>query len=590
MAKPKYPKAELSIISNENGILTLSTAGTKPAPSSRLQTWYIEWGDNNNQEGSGNPPGQLIHEYETNGKYDILFIIHDHNSYSDGFNMSPFIVKAVPPIPPIPPIPEDVISLSNIHYMGAIRFTISSSLQFTAGGLALRKVGGKTRFFILQDQNQRYTPAEYESPAEFDSSGNLISGTPLTADYHTTPQASLVTNWGINNDSSPYDFYHGVAGKWYDSIGNAANDFFYYGGGGGIPVNCFYQGGRLYVMYGALYGTYHEWGHMFCTLDNSNDGVGPVSTAYGPFNIQSPMSIPYPSSPTTEFKGLRGASYFLKTHDGGYGHGGAGAGASFQQGSGPDGPTLFTGFTLPDTTTPQGYPNVILTPYKSLVYYTLNGIMNPADGSISPGQPIWSFRQGGYPYTYESAQGAYLAINPNLNGGVGTWTELDNLPGMVYANIGTKHGYIACMVRCSNHNIGSFQTGCTFGGETVAHTWYNAGGGSPPFCDHGCPSPVGVTGPVTTKRELVFCIYDPSKLDEVKAGTRVDYSVDPEQFIYPTNDMDSLIQLVGPDTTGPALSGCIIDETNNMFYILANQKDDTTFGLTWPLIYAFQVR
>src|SRR5512138_2538386 len=161
---------------------------------------------------------------------------------------------------------------------------------------------------------------------------------------------------------------------------------------------------------------------MFCMLDNPDTGIGPLSTAYGPFNIQSPYAT-----------GLRGASYFLKTHDSGYGHGGANPGA-YQQGGGPDGPTLFLGFPLPDTSTPQGYPNTVVTPDKGLVYYSLSAYTNHADGSLPPGQPIWSFRQPGYPYVYESSQGAWMAINPALNGGGGTWTECDNLGGMVYVN------------------------------------------------------------------------------------------------------------------------------------------------------------
>jgi hypothetical protein len=576
MAKPKYPKAELSIISNENGILTLSTSGTKPAPSSRLQTWYIEWGDNNNQEGSGNPPAQLTHEYAVDGKYEILFIVHDHNGYSDGYDMSPFIVRAVPPIP-IPPA-GNVIAPSDIHYMGAIRLNqaaFTSSLQFTFGGLALRKVLGKTRFLVLQDQTYTYAPAEFESPAEFDSAGNLISGTPLTPNYASTPIAPFITNWGKNNDGSVYDFYHGIAGQWYDSNGNVFNDI--YGGGGGAIWNCFFEGDRFHVMYGATYGLYHEWAHMFCTLDNPNNGVGPVSTAYGPFNIAKPNYAP----------GLRGAVYFLKTHDGGYGLGGAQAG-SYQQGVGPDGPTLFLGFTPPNTNTPSGYPNLITVPNKGIVYYTLNGIMNPADGSIPAGQPIVSFRQYGYPYPYEASQGAHIAINPNLNGGIGTWTEVDSAAGMVYANIGTKHGYISIILKCSNHLIGSNQTGCTFGGQTVSHTWYAAGGN--PLCDHGCSELVAVTGPVSTFREILFAIYDPAKVDEVKNGTRVDYTLDPEYYVYPKDDINSNIQPPSPGTPGVQMMGAAIDETNNMFYILANQADLTTPGFGWPLIYAFQVR
>lgn len=485
-------------------------------------------------------------------------------------------------------LPANVIAATNIHYMGAIRLpTFGGYLQFTMGGLAVRRINGKTRFIILQDFHVTHAPAEYESPVEFDSLGNVVSGTPLTPDYQSTPQAQYITNWGLNNDNSPYDFYHGIVGKWYDANGNAFNDFAEYGGGGGTTWNCFYENGKLHIMYGALYGNYHEWGHMFCTLDNPNNGIGPVSTAYGPFNIETPGNFPYPTSPLSSIRGLSRATFFLKTHDGGYGHGGAGSGA-YQQEVNPGGPTLYLGFNLPDINTPQGYPNFIPTLYKGLNYYTLNGIMNPADGSLPVGQPIWGFRHPNYPYPYESSQGAHLAINPNLNGGIGTWGESDATPGMVYINTGTKHGYLIAAVVCTNHKIGSYQTGCTFGGETVSHSWYAAAGN--PYCDHGCIEPVAITGPVTTKREILFTVYDPAKIEEVKNGTRVDYTLDPEYRIYPTDDMDPNILVTDVSNTGATLCGITIDETNNMIYILMAQIDTTTPGLTWPVIYAFQVR
>jgi len=323
-----------------------------------------------------------------------------------------------------------------------------------------------------------------------------------------------------------------------------------------------------------MYGNYHEWGHMFCTLD---DPAGPTSTAYGPFNLAKPV---FPA-------GLRGASYFLKTHDGGYGVGGAQAG-SYQQGAGPDGPTLFLGFTPPTTTTPSGYPNVLTVPDKGLVYYTMNGITDPADGSLPAGQPIVSFRQPGYPYPYERSQGAHMAINPALNGGVGTWTETDQLAGMVYVSANGKRGYLAVIAKCSNHTLGSTQAGCTANGEPVSHSWYAAGGN--PLCDHGCMQPVSVTGPVTTHRELLFAIYDPGKIDQVRAGTLTDYSVDPEHYIYPTDDLNPNIMLPSVGIVGAGAAGLAIDETNNLIYLLCTQRDDTTPGFTWPMVYVFQVR
>lgn len=678
MPKPKNPDAVISSVQVTDATVVVSTAGTKPAPSSKLRNYELDYGDGSPiLTGNGAPPASFPpYTYAASSTYRIKLQVWDKNGYTDSDTREVDVVVPTPepPHPNLPsaptgltasvqsatiaslhwnasanatsytiersphglntftakatgtgldfidanlspsttydyrvkasnaegdspysplttvstpslPVPAgDVLTLADLHYVGAIRLNQQGSqLQFSFGGLALRKVNGKTRFLIPQDYKQGHAPAEFESPGEYDINGVLISGSAFTSAYATAPVAPLITNWGVNKDGSNYDFYHGIAGKWYDADGKEFNDFPPSGGGAAI-WNCFYENGKFHAMYGAMYGAYHEWGHMFCTLD---DPAGPISTAYGPFNIQSPGNTPYPTSDGTYTRGLRRASYFLKTHDGGYGHGGAQSG-SYQQGQGPDGPTLFLGFTPPGVTTPSGYPNTLVTPYKGLLYYTLNGIMDVNDGSLPVGQPIWSFRQPGFPYPYERSQGGHTAINPALNGGIGTWVETDQLAGMAYLRAGTKHGYIAVVAKCSNHKIGSNQIGCSVGGQTVSHNWYAAGGNQ--FCDHGCESPVQITGPVTTYRELMFAIYDPKKIDEVKAGTRVDYSVDPESFIYPTDDMDAHIQLPTVGIVGPHASGVAVDEENNMMYLLVIQRDDTTFGFTWPLIYAFQAR
>jgi len=302
-APQKKPKAVLAKQGQVGRLVTLSTKGTKAAPGSHLHSSRIEWGDGHWTATDGPPNATLTHQYEAAGLYGVTLQVNDDNGLSAYDELSVEIVAE--PIP-IPPPATGVIGLENLHYLGAMRLDQrASTLQFSFGGLAIRRVNGKTRLLVLQDFNNRHAPAEFESPVEYDATGAVLSGTPLTPDYPSAPIAPLIHNWGANG----YDFYHGIAGTFYDAAGQQANDFAWYGGGGGAVWNCFHEHDRFHVMYGSLYGNYHEWGHMFVTLD---DPAGPTTTAYGPFNIGKPGFT----------NGLRAATYFLRTHDGGYGHGG----------------------------------------------------------------------------------------------------------------------------------------------------------------------------------------------------------------------------------------------------------------------------
>jgi hypothetical protein len=55
------------------------------------------------------------------------------------------------------------------------------------------------------------------------------------------------------------------------------------------------------------------------------------------------------------------------------------------------------------------------------------------------------------------------------------------------------------------------------------------------LCTHGQNSPVDITGPVSTDAYPMFMVYDPSDLDAVRTGAKVDYKIDPVHFINATS-------------------------------------------------------
>lgn len=484
----------------------------------------------------------------------------------------------VPPVPPTVPGTKRVITAADLRYVGAIRLEKRGWLEFISGGFTGRKVNGRNEFILLQDFNSRFAPAVYTDPAVYDSSGTCVSGSPYTSSIQQAPVAAVSRIWGRDANDALVDVWDGKLGRFWTDAGVEQNHMSFYGGGGGAAWGCHYRAPWLYVSYGSAYGNYVASGGL-CAINLETGAV------IGPFTVQSPRGVTPGVAGVT--RGLRRASYLFDLPDGTMGHGGAQAGA-YQQGSGPDGPTVFGGAAWPDANTQVGPSHVVASPHTYLNFGTHSGHMNWADGTIPPGHPIWAWRQPGFPYVYESSQGAHLAINPAKYNGVGTWSESHNAAGVVWLETPTLHGVIPVIVAASNHLIGTDTTACSVSGQTVAHAWYRSG--DKLDCDHGCALPLSVTGPGTTHRELVFPIYNPDDLQAVRAGSKADYTIDPSAWVYPQADLSPAIELPPIQTPGASVLGTYVDREAHMIYIAVRSVDASTPGLWWPVIYAFHVK
>lgn len=263
MAKPKYPKANLSIVSNKDGLLVLSTYGTKSAPGSKLRSWIIEWGDNNVQQGSGNPPSELQHEYEISGKYDISFIVQDHNSYSDGFGMSPFILKN----PPQPPPSGNVLSQSDLIYDGCFGIPLTgygptTNIDFAWAAMTGRVVGGQTRIFMLSSHSTGGFLYEMIPPSS-------LATNPSQLGNNSNFRATISRDWGNIYGEDP------VTGnvKRQNGPGNLCD----------VDGHILFLNGKLYWTFWASYNV-TDFNDRCIGLSELNDTTG-VATRRGPWRV-----------------------------------------------------------------------------------------------------------------------------------------------------------------------------------------------------------------------------------------------------------------------------------------------------------------
>ena len=85
--KPTNPDAVLTVVSQVGPTVTASSSGTKPAPSSKLKTWEMDWADGTKETGTGAPPTTFnVHVYAQGAQdvtYHALLRVVDKNGRSD---------------------------------------------------------------------------------------------------------------------------------------------------------------------------------------------------------------------------------------------------------------------------------------------------------------------------------------------------------------------------------------------------------------------------------------------------------------------------------------------------------------------------
>lgn len=478
------------------------------------------------------------------------------------------------------------------------------------GGFAIKKVGNKNRLFIAQARLGctagaacNGAPVEFEEPGTFDANGNCTSGAGTCP--HTTlasgPTLTKITNWGLNDDGSAYDFFHGLTTKNFaEDLSNTLQTLCD-GVSGNQTCSPWFTtitpNGDYLASYSVDYGNQlHYSGAILVTFDNANSGGNRVTTAYGPLVFQTPTG---PNGGLV-MTGDMAARYFIHMPDGSFGWGSS-DNAQTSDVYSPGGPSVMTSASWPTAATSTAY-NARITASKTWMrYYTMNGYMND-DGSVPGGQPIWSWRYGFlWPYVFEGAfsQGGNLGIDPAKNGGVGTWSETGRGTGVLMIKTATKQGAIAFIASSSNHLIGTNTTACTDSGRTVAHNWYCSGSaecGNPGPHQYRSPTydclsaQIGIVGPVATIQEAQWPIFSWADLEAVSNGTKTDYTVNPTESIWPEIDYG----LVLPSDAYTVIyskhaSPGGYDTTTNNFYVLIPRAVVTGCCVQQPAVAVFHV-
>ncbi len=414
----------------------------------------------------------------------------------------------------------------DLQYLGAMRVPASGvDMSFSYGTLTGRKVNGAVRLLM---------------------SGSQVKGDPVyefadTGSYHPdpaqAPRMSLVRSWG--------DIY-GNARKTWNTSGVEKTGYPRYPGS-------FHWNESTQLLYWTYFDVYNVAGDEDWCLGASSLQTG-GATAYGPWR---------PSG-----GGRRGPWRCIRLGE----HPVTGnmlCGSILMSGNirSPWGPDMWTG-QFPNAGTPSGFGAPDLPVQKYLTYYPVYGSVNP-DGSFNG--PLKTMRRPG-DYVFEPiAGGGFTEIDPTKNGGVGSWTSLDSVSSMNWIDLPDLQGVL-------------------FTGRLAAgHVWYRNTGVGNGVCTHGMPSPIDITGPVSTDGYPAFFIYNPADLDAVKAGQRVDYTVDPlhvvnAQSLYGTRTAP-ITELGAAKTFG----GTYFDAAARKLYVCAPAGDPTIGGLLNPLIHVFHI-
>jgi hypothetical protein len=230
------------------------------------------------------------------------------------------------------------------------------------------------------------------------------------------------------------------------------------------------------------------------------------------------------------------------------------------------GPELTAGSPFPTPSTPGGFGNPdLVIPQKYVRYGYAGGAFAP--NGAPTGAPIPSLSRPGNYVWHDLAQspggaGVVVEVNPALNGGVGTWTDMDYVNGCTFIDLPEKHGVLF---------QGSLATG---------HVWY----GYVDNCGHGFGNACGGgTGPNASSFEPRWWIYNPEDCLRVATG-HLASNLNPAFQFDPSASIHAL-QLGCKKGSG----GMYFDRETRRLYCAAVSADMSIPGLELPLMHVFQV-
>ncbi len=448
---------------------------------------------------------------------------------------------------PVPPT-KRVITSADLTYLGCFRmppYTNAFDTMFAYGGITGRVVNGQQRLFLYGNNPQLHDPVyEIADPGTYGMN------------YRTAPRGTLVTNWG--------DIYHGHRMAW-DAQGNPIAI------GYQLPAGLHWHEGHQ-LLYWTYFDSYNSTLIPYQNLGASSldDPVTKTSTAYGPWRTSCV------DGDGKAWIGATRGAFLTALPDGSMGT----HGVYFVTKAAPWGPQLYAG-AWPTTSTPSGpFVANIPLPDRYLTYYAMIGQIAAMQGTFTGS--LRAFRRTpDLCYVWHPSVGGGIAteIDPVKNGGVGSWTSMDSIGGMTWIDLPDKHGVVFAVSCAGGPNADPAVCG-------TGHVWYRNTGQGTALCTHGCDAHMEIAGPVTDAAFPALMIYDPTELESVRAGSTVDYTVDPSTVM----NVDTL--RTAPVTTlgnGKTLRGVYFNPSTRTLYVQAPGADDSVAGLFTSLMHVFQV-
>jgi len=312
----------------------------------------------------------------------------------------------------------------------------------------------------------------------------------------------------------------------------------------------------LYMTYLDSYNTnyYNDWMMFALSLNSTNA----THTAYGPWRITL-------GSNHSTGSAQQGFAIYGLLPDGSVG---VGSTLVSGVGGGPWGPNLYGGLTLPTAASPQGCnvdgPNAP----DSYVNYGYGGTQLNLDGTVIAGQVFQPLRRNpaGYVWPGDPTSTPWMFLNPDKNGGVGSWTSSDYVYTANWINLPDKVGVL-------------------FAGERAGgKIWYGANNDQP----GGDPCIFG-QGNHANSYEPFWWIYDPTDLMRVKNGQVNSWEISPSSQFNPSDAIAPIRTACG----GGALNnfkGSYFNPVTRKLYISVEAADDSYPGLYQHLIHVYYIR
>lgn len=219
---PKKPIAVLTLVSNVNGAVQLSTAGTMPQPGRTLISGSLAWGNGPTETWSGSPPATITHTYSASGLITAVLRVRD-NKNSPGQDAIQIAVNVSPAPPLAPTCLSIVLADTNPTDAQEVVWTVTFSEAVTGvtlGAFTLSAVGPVGQ--SLTDLNAVSTSV-YEVTADRGAGVGTLG-------------LNFAVAAGITSIATGTAATGALTGERYTIIGGGdvpSNDFAFYCGGGG---------------------------------------------------------------------------------------------------------------------------------------------------------------------------------------------------------------------------------------------------------------------------------------------------------------------------------------------------------------------